>query len=254
MEYLRGLRVMREDPGWVGKVGVASLLLLSSMVIPMLGQIAFQGWRTLIVRRAAAGLDSPMPRLELDFDYLGKLLSPGFKSFLARLVWVMPVAFLMMGVMMCFYGAMVVTVLGGAAATSHQHGAGGLAGVCCFAFFFLIMIPLMLTAQLPAMVASLRAEISDDLQKAFDFKAVLHMTRGMFKEFFLGQLVLGLLAFPMMLVGILTCGLGMLPAAVVLNIVQGHFMAQIYALWLERGGEPLTLGPLDLVPPAPAGF
>jgi len=112
----------------------------------------------------------------------------------------------------------------------------------------------MLTAQLPAMVASLRAEISDDLQKAFDFKAVLHMTRGMFKELFLGQLVLGLLAFPMMLVGILTCGLGMLPAAVVLNIVQGHFMAQIYALWLERGGEPLSLGPLDLVPPAPAGF
>lgn len=253
MEYLRGLRVMREDEDFLGKVGVACLLMLSSMVIPILGQVVFQGWRGMIVRRSVAGVDTPLPRLDLNFDYLGKLMSPGFKSFIARMVWSFPAALIMVVLMLCVYAGFAVAIIGGAAATS-DHGGAGLGAICCLAVGMLIVIPFGVLLQLPAMVAGLRAEITDDLSAAFDVKAVLGMTRDMLRELVTGQLVIVLLSMGMSILGILTCGLGIFPIAVVISVVHGYFMADIYKLWLERGGEPLTVGPLDLDPAAPASF
>jgi len=255
MEYLRGLRVMREDESWTGKIGVACLLMLSSMVIPILGQVAFQGWRALVVRRAVAGVDTPLPRLDLNFDYLGKLLGPGFKSFIARMVWSFPAAMIMVVLMFCVYFGIGVAAVGGAAATSDHGGSGGLIAACCMSSGMLLVIPLGILLQLPAMVAGLRAEISDDLQAAFDVRAVFDMTRAMIRELLTGQLVLALLSIPMVLIGILTCGLGIFPVAVVMSTVHAYFTADIYKLWLTRGGAPLTVGPMDLEPPhAPASF
>jgi hypothetical protein len=158
MEYLRGLRLMREDPQWMGKLGVACLLLLSSMMIPILGQVTFMGWKSLLVRRTVAGQETPMPRLDLDFDYLGKLLGPGFKSFIARMVWIMPVVFAMMVVMGVLYAGLIFAAVGGAAVHDGEGAAmGGLAGMCCMGAAMLVFIPLSMVMQLPAMLAALRA-------------------------------------------------------------------------------------------------
>ena len=106
MEYLRGWRAMRQDPEWLKKIGVGALVTLSGMCIPIVGQIVLVGWTSLILRRAVSGVDAPLPRLDLDFDYLSKLLNVGFKGFLARLLWSLPVVVLVMGSFCCIYIAM----------------------------------------------------------------------------------------------------------------------------------------------------
>ena len=75
MEYLRGWRAMRQDPQWTNKVLIASVLALSAMCIPVFGQLVLTGWAALMLRRAVSGQDSPLPRMDFDFDYFMKLLN-----------------------------------------------------------------------------------------------------------------------------------------------------------------------------------
>ncbi len=78
MDTLRGLKVFRDDPEWTSKMLVASVLLLSGMVVPIIGQVVVYGWLSLMVRGLVRGRPvSWSPPLRFDFDYLGKLFGPG---------------------------------------------------------------------------------------------------------------------------------------------------------------------------------
>ncbi|RLB48071.1 MAG: hypothetical protein DRJ42_24085, partial [Deltaproteobacteria bacterium] len=154
MDYLKGYRVFREDPEWVNKLLIGSMLLLSAMVVPLLGQLALVGWHALIMRRAVHGQDAPLPDLELNLDYLGKLVGLGFKGMIARFLWSLPVIALVLGLGLCLYVGIFTLVLGGVA-TAAESGesasvAGILAGACCaFGGYFAVMV-ISITATIPA--------------------------------------------------------------------------------------------------------
>ncbi len=261
MEYFRGFRAMRQDPEWKGKILVGSLLFLSAIVVPIVGQIALLGWATLVTRQAVRrkGEDGPLPRLDFDFGWLGKLLGIGFKPFLVNFLWRMPMAFLIGGLVGCMYMAVIVA----AVSAGGRHGDGGAASGLIFTIFGLAMvliIPLSVLAQMPAQIAMMRAEVTDDMNAGFKVKEVLRMTRVVLKELIVGNLIIMLVSIPLVFAGMLACYVGIFPVAVVLQVVYAHFLAQLYELYLERGGEPLTIAPdpadTSLVapppPPAPA--
>jgi len=245
MEYLRGLRRLREDPTWTSKIGIGSVLFLSTMVIPLLGQVALQGWTALILRRAVAGQETPLPRLDLDLDYLGKLLGPGFKAFIASFVWALPVAFLVGGSVACLYIGFIVAAMNMRGAPD-ELGLGVLLGLA-IGFPLLMIVAILLS--LPAQVAAIRAEISDDMNQGFRFGAVLSMTRLVWKELLVGSIVLALVQQVFTFGSLLLCGLPLIPSMVALMVARAHFGAQLYARYLERGGEPLPVGPLELGAP-----
>jgi hypothetical protein len=236
---------MRQDPEWKGKVLVGSLLFLSAMIVPVIGQVALLGWSALITRQAIARRgEGPLPRLDFDFGWLGKLVGIGFKPFLVNFLWRMPVAFLIGGLVGCMYVAVVVA----AVSASHQThgGAGGGPPTLIFAVFgimMLVLVPLSILAAAPAQAAMLRAEVTDDMNAGLKLREVLRMTRLVLKELIIGNLLIGLVAIPLVFVGMLACYVGIFPVAVVLQIVHAHFMAQVYELYLERGGEPLKAAP-----------
>lgn len=267
MEYLRGWRAMRQDPQWTNKVLIASVLALSAMCIPVFGQLVLTGWAALMLRRAVSGQDSPLPRMDFDFDYFMKLLNVGFKGFLARLVWSIPM--IMIGVTMgcCVYAALFGTMFAGAAgaaAGGEAGGAlGGLAGLCFFGAVMIIMPVVMILIGMPMQIAVLRAELTDDVNAAMKFKEVLDTTKMLFKELLVGSFVLGLVGMAAGIASVFTLYLLLPPAMVVMTIIHAYFHAELYRVYLEKGGQPLPLGPLEVEggdppqvgnPPAQAGW
>ncbi len=247
MEYMRGWRAMRQDPDGSSKVGVACLLLLSATVIPIVGQVALMGWTTLMMRRAVSGQDTPLPELRLDFGYLGKLMGVGFKAFLAQMLYSLPLFAVLMVTFCCFYvGGVMVTVT--AARSAGDPGVGG-AGFLVVALIFMVLYPiLMIVGSLPLHVALLRAELMDDISAAIRPKEVLGTTRMLFKELLIGNLVVGLLGFALVMGGLALCYIGAFPAAVVAMIISTYWRAEVYRVYLEKGGAPLPIGALDVAP------
>ncbi len=255
IDYLRGFRVITQDPQWTGKFLTATVLLLSSMCIPLVGQLAVAGWTGLIIRRVVAGDDS-LPRLDFDFDYLGKLLGVGFKGFLATMLWIFPAMMLFGVIMMCMQFGLAALMAGGGAAM-HASGGGEAAGaglgiiaILVAVFIYLFMLVFIILAQQPAKVAKMRAELTDDLNAGMQFKEVMAFTKAMLKPMIIGSIVIGLVSMPLFLVGMLACGLGAIPAGIAVMIAQTHLMAQIYQAWLARGGEALAVAGGDLEVPS----
>lgn len=238
MDYLRGFKVFRDDPEWTQKLLVGSVLFASSMVIPILGQVVLAGWASLAMRKAVRG-DMSLPRLEFDMDYLGKLLGIGFKGFIARFVWQLPVMFLSIALFLCMYFAMFAAIIA-AAEGGGGGGGGGLIG-CCVCGAVLFAYPLMIIGMLPAIVASMRAELTDKLEAGLAFKEVLDFTKAMFSDLFKGSIIIWLASLPLVFIGIITCYIGLMPAVVVMTFAHAHFMAQVYEKWVAEGGEPLDV-------------
>jgi hypothetical protein len=245
VEYLRGFSRLRQDPDWLSKVGVGSLLIFSSFIIPIIGQVALAGWAAMIMRRATQGLDSPLPRLDLDFDYLGKLVGTGFKAFLATLLWTLPVSFLIGGTVACLYFGMFF----GVAAAGDQ---GGLVFLCLMGVALPLVSIFAIVASMPAQMALIRAEVADDLNQAMRFGDVMEMTKKVARELIIGGFVLGFVQWLMMVGSLLLCYLPLIPSLVVMAVVRAHFGAQLYQLYLERGGTPVPVGPLEAGQPASA--
>lgn len=241
MDYLRGYRVFRDDPEWGKKLLVGSVFFLSTMCIPIIGQVVLIGWQGLILRRAVRGQYAPMPRLDFDFDWIGKLLGLGFKAFIARFLWSLPVSIIAVALVMCIY---IGGIAAAAGAASADPDAVPLA-LCCMGAGVIILVPVMMLLAIPATVAGMRAELTGDLNAGLDFRAVLHFTREMFRELAIGHMVLGVVSMFVVLAGELLLCVGVFPATVLTFIVQPYFVAQVYEKWLERGGEPLPLASAD---------
>jgi hypothetical protein len=250
MEYLRGWRVMREDPEWIGKMGVACLLILAAGCIPVVPTLMLYGWQGLMLRRAVSGQSSPMPRLDLDFNYLMKLLNGGFKVFLARMLWSMPVVAVAMVFVCCVYAGMIgsIGVIGAAGSEGGEGGAllGTLGTLCVFCVSMVLYLVLVVLLSMPMQIAVTRAELTDDLSTAMRFGEVMAMTKLMFRELLIGNLVMMGVSLVIAFFGIITFYLGLFPGMFVMVLIMTHWQAQLYQRYLDKGGAPLKIGPLDV--------
>ncbi len=249
MDYFRGYRTFRDDPEWSSKMFIGVLLALCSGFIPILPQIALAGWGAMVVRRSAQGIVSPLPRLDFDFDYLGKLLNPGFKAFIVRLMWTLPITFLLVSLGMCLYFGGIMMVVGGARAGDE---AGGIAAAVCVGFAVLAMFPVTILMMMPATIAALRTELTDDLNEGMKFGEVLAMTKLMFKELFIGSLLIGGVQMCLGILGLMLCYFPLFFVMWLGIYVQAMFQAELYRAYLAKGGKPFAkLAPTELPLPQP---
>lgn len=250
MDYLRGWRALRSDPGWVGKVLTATVIFLTAMCIPVVGQIVLIGWSALMLRRAVSGQDTPLPRLDFDFDYLSKLLNVGFKGFLAQLLWSLPLYLLGFAWACCFYAGMIgvggFMAAGASAGGEAGAGVGALGSLCMMGGLFLAWFAIILAVAMPMQVAMIRAELTDDVNAALKFKEVIEMTKMLWRELLVGFFVLGLIGMVAVFGGMLLLFVGVYPATVVVMVIQAYWRAELYQAYLQKGGQPLPIGPLDV--------
>ncbi len=247
IRYVRGFGEIRKDPGLFGKLGVATVLILSGLVVPIVGHAALRGWYALTLRQELEGRGAPLPPLSFDFDYLGKLVGLGFKALIVSFVWTLPMALLAATVGTCLYTgvALVVGVIG--SSLEDGGGAGSAAGTVIFILLVLaggvLMVLLTVIATLPATMAVARTEVSGEIGEGLKLGVVLRATRLVFKELVFGTLANALVGTLLMLVGFLLLCVGMYTAMAAVNAARAFFLADVYRLAVERGMPP--------VPPAP---
>lgn len=248
MQYLRGWRALRQDPDGTTKLLWASLIAMTMFCIPVLGQIVLMGWTGLMLRRAVSGQDAPLPRLDFDFDYMTKLLTPGFKPFLARLIWSMPIVFIVLIFYFCM-GLGMFSLMAGVAAGAQAGGEAGAGVGAVFGFLlmglgFVVFFLLIIFMNFVMMIVSLRVNITDDLNSSFKFGEVLKMTRMLLWELVAGSFVMYFIWLGIAFVSAFTLFLLLLPGAVVMMIIMTYWHAELYRRYLEKGGQPLPIGPL----------
>ncbi|MCA9609861.1 MAG: DUF4013 domain-containing protein [Myxococcales bacterium] len=248
MQYLRGWTALRNDPQWMGKVGWGTLFILSGMCIPVFGQLVLLGWNALMLRRAVSGQDSPLPRLEFDFDYMMKLVGTGLKAFLASLLWSLPfIAAIMVGyccIYIGMFGMIGGVAAGGEAAGEAGAGIGLVLGILLMIVTFLVLFAFIIAANMVMQVAIMRAEITDDVNAALRFGEVMNMTKMLAKELFVGLIVMQLIGMVVAFAGILSLYLLLFPGIVIMQVIVTYFRAELYRVYLEKGGQPLPIGPL----------
>jgi hypothetical protein len=242
MDYLRGLRLLRDDPEWVSKIAVGSLLLLSATFIPFVGQIVLTGWGAVITRRAVSGHEVPLPRLDIDLDYYVQLLGAGLKVLLAMLIWGLPAGLLFASGVGCLYFGAISVVVGGAAAGGEAGaGIGGMGMICAFFVGFPLLMLFGLLVQLPMQMAAIRVELSDNVNAALEFGEVLDMTKRVLRELVFGSLLLAFVQWLLAMGSLLLCGLPLIPCTVAMMVARAHFAAQLYQRYLEKGGKQLVV-------------
>jgi hypothetical protein len=243
MQYMRGWRALRQDPDWKRKIGVASLLFLSSAIIPIFGQLVVLGWLTLAMRRAAQGQDAPLPDLRLDFDYMMKLLNVGLKPFVARLVWTFPA---MMGVMVLMVCAGAGMSFAMAASRDPGEPPSTVLPLLLMGGAYLGAFGMIMVAQIFANSAVMRAEVMGEIGPAIRVGEVLRTTRLLAKELIVGHIVLGFVGAALAFAGMLACYFGMFVTMTVFMVISSYYNAELYRRYLEKGGQPLPVAALDV--------
>lgn len=232
MDYLRGFRVVFDDPEWISKTLTATFLLLTTACIPILGQIVIHGWSVETMRRDLRG-ESGLAPLPMSFEVWKPYLDQGFKHWLVGLAYGMPFGVL---VMMFF----LVPIL----ATAGVGAAGSDAGVIVagmFACGSLLFIPVTLAWFALATYAQIRADLRSQMGAAFEFGEVFAGVGRIWKECVVGTLVLGLVAIALSFVGFLACFVGVYVTMMIQTAAFAIFRADLARLDVDRGGPVLEL-------------
>ncbi len=215
----RSFTFMFEDPEWVVKLILGALVFLVGLVfsVVLIGVLAFfvlTGYMVQIVRNVSRGEELPLPAWS-DF---GNLFTDGLRVGVALFVWMLPLLFAYMPIMIL----MILT----AGPEGSSDAVGALVAltmlVCgCFVLLYGILFALVTP------VIILRVAEEQSIAAAFQFGEIFDTLRS-----FLGPIVLVVIAllvaqFLASLVGTLLCGVGILVTGVWVMWVEGHLIGQL---------------------------
>lgn len=239
MNYQASISDFFKSPKW----GMNCLLGAVSLLIPIVGPLVLSGWHVTVLwaRRNDENLANAPP---FDFDCFVKYLERGLWPFLVSMVS----SLVLVPVMMVF---MIGPILlsGAMEAGRRGHGEFPVAMAVCMAIyvvaicgFNLLMVPL-----------NLRATITQDFARAFDFGFVRKFLSLVWVDLLMSLLFMMLLGVCLVIIAVITCYIGMFFVMPVFLFSWHHLQKQLYQLYLARGGEPVPLSPKlqDGPPPLP---
>lgn len=212
-------------------VGFGNLALgLLLLFIPMVGGILLMGWMAETHRRLALRVGPSVPKFR--FSELGNYLTSGLPPFAVQmavsLVLIIPFG-LFAGV-----GAAVAVLAGRPGAEPPAVLLGGVLGVGGLLCVVLVLVVLALT-----LAMTIRGELTGSIKEAFNVSASWAFTKRNFAALVGHHFVLGLLAMPLMALGLLALVVGMYIVAVALQFASLHLRWQIYERDVARGAEPV---------------
>jgi len=229
----RAVKAVFEDQNMKTNV----LLGIVFMLIPIVGPIALNGWMCESHQRLLRRHPNPMPKI--DFNDFGEYIKRGLAVFLASLLITLPVIFLTYVLM----GGTAFAVFGTIAATDEPLiglAVGLVVGIV--AFIGMLALSVLVNA------VHTRAELTEDVGESLKLGKVLGYAKATFGTVLIKNISFMLIAFVMVLIGILLCYLGLYPAIVVVQIAAMHLRYQIYSDYLAKGGEEIPLKPPQPLP------
>lgn len=218
MNYSRAYGAMFENPNWM----MLLLFLTLASMIPVVSVLLIAGYFFTMIDRCLR-TNGPPPDFEWD-DFVEYLMR-GLWPFLIHLVVGFVVGLLPVAVII---GVMVVGM------------ASPEMGIIVGPLMMLGVVVASLGVQFALTPMALRAGITQDFAEGFNFNFVVDFVSKVWLEMLLSFLFLGITAPIIGLVGLMACGLGVLPAAVLIQFAGYHLTyLQLYQLYLLRGGTPI---------------
>ncbi|MGC8782454.1 MAG: DUF4013 domain-containing protein [Anaerolineae bacterium] len=224
MDYGKAFTFMFEDPDWIRKLGVGTVLgavalLLSPVLIGLVPMIMILGYCLDVLRNVADGREYPLPEWE---DW-GGFLARGFKLLVAFFVWSLPIILISIPLI-------IGAALTGDQSSGAQVAFGSLFIICSSCLMILWGLFVLLIS--PAIY--IRLAVTDRLASAFEVSRVWELTRDNLGNVIIAILlviVAGIIAAIAGSLGLLLLLIGALvtiPAATLWQyLVQAHLFGQI---------------------------
>ena len=243
MDYMRSFHFIFENPNWTANVLWCGLCMLSTAVVPVIGQLVMIGYLFEVIEAIHLRRTKTYPDFEFDFDRLIEYLVRGFWVFLVQLVLLAVVAAIVLGLII------VVGLVGGLVGAAGGDQAAGIA----IAVILLIGIPVLLILAIVVNMFMvpivLRAGLTQDFGQAFNFSFAKQFVRSTWLEMIITALFLMVAAIAAEIVGFFMLCIGIFFTMSIIMFMQAHLGLQLYELHLARGGEAIPLKPAKPAPP-----
>jgi hypothetical protein len=214
VDYGKAFTFAQEDPDWVKKLVIATLV----QFIPLVGSFLLMGYAVEIGRRVIAGEEKLLP----EWTDFGDLLKKGLFYFITTLIYVLPLALLVVCV------AVPVTVMGAASdgsdAGSVMGTIGGVIGACfgCVAVLYGLAVGIIFPVVFGKVATT--NEIGPALRVG-DIVAVVRSNLGMF---IIIAIVTAIATSILSSLGSILCGIGAFAGLAYANLVSAHIYGQAY--------------------------
>ena len=219
------------------------------VLIPIVGPMVLLGW--LITGFWGRQNESFAAFPPFDFAHFSKYFERGVWPFLVSLA-----VAAVFGVVLLPLGAIFtlpLMLVDGSSSAQDANSTGCVGGIAMMVMMLVwaVVIFGMMVVLAPLM---LRASLTQDFAKSFDLRFVKQFLALTWKETVLTALFGMVVGTALTLVGMIAFCVGMYFAGVVNYFSWAHLQKQLYALYVRRGGEPITLSPklFDAPPPVPA--
>lgn len=227
------MKAVMSDPNWIKLVAWGALAIFASQIIPVVPQIVYLGY---LLYLAEAKIRVPsQPLQEFTFDFLMKYLVRGVWTILAYLVWALILAIPLGIVYLLMFGALMLTM------TAVGPDAAPVVLIPGVLLMMLVWTIIIGSVGIVIAPACFRAGMCGSFGEGFKFNWIKSFVGKTWKEALLGWIVLGIAGFFLSILGILACLVGVLFVTGFMMIAQFLYMADLYLLFLSRGGEPIAM-------------
>lgn len=243
-EYLRSYNYIFENPNGMMNVLWGFLCILSSALIPVLGQLVFMGYQFEVCEALIHARGTRYPDFDINrfADYLGRSIWP----FLVSLILAIPFVIVM------YIGLFGVIMMAAAGAAAGGEEAGPVLATVLGVLGTFIWLAIMIVGFALMTPMILKAGLTQDFGQGFDFGWAMDFLKKTWVELFLGSLFLGFSGMLVMLLGLCALVIGMYAGMAVMMLAQAFLWYQLYMLHITRGGQPVMFKPQ--YPAAPQGY
>jgi len=235
MEYMRSFHYVFENPNWMTNVLFVGLCILSTGIIPIIGQLVFAGYQFSVVESLHRRPGSIYP--DFDTNRLLDYLVRGFWIFLVGLIVGLAMLPVIAGMAILF-----AVLVGGAGAAGGDDGAA-IAMMVAVPMLLLVMMAIGIAVNMISVPFMLRAGLMQDFGAAFDFGFAKQFIRNTWKEMVLCALFSMAAGMLLAIVGMALLCVGVYFTMSIAILMQAHLIFQLYELHLARGGDVIPLKP-----------
>ena len=232
-----------------GGHGFVTLLLMSlCLMIPIIGPIVGAGYQYEIIANLHRFPKRTYPAF--DFGRFGEYLGRGIWKFLADMMIQMIVGPIFTVVIyMGMFAVLLLAMLFANADESNMGMAFGISASIVVPLVILFILAVTIALRLVLNPLILKASLSGDGGDLFDFSFMTDFVKRTWRET-IWEVLWVYVTFPVVLIlGLLCCIVGVLPALAWTMMADAHTNWQLYEIYLARGGRPVRL---KHEPPGPA--
>jgi hypothetical protein len=234
VNYTASVSDFFQSPKWMMNLLLGGVCVL----IPIVGPMVVLGW--LITGFWAREDENFATFPDFDFSHFGKYLERGLWPFLVAFVASMAVSIVMVPVIWLL---MIPTMLVGSLSSGHESNAAGCFGVIAVILMMLVWAVMLIGLMLVLVPLKIRASLTQDFAKSFDFGFVKRFVALTWKEMVLSSLFVMATGLLFVCLGMIVFCVGVYFATVLTYFSWTHMHKQLYTLYLSRGGEPVPLSP-----------